>query len=339
MQLSGSILRNIIELDWFIRVKQQFVFQIFFDICCYIKKHYKWLDLSVSPNEESLSQRNAVMVHQISGLIFSNTDVLILTLFCGLKVVSVYSMYVMLFGMIGTVISIINGSFSFALGQTYGTDKEKFMKLYNVFETYNMALTFSLYSIAVSCILPFLRLYTEGVTDVNYIDTVLPYLFVATYLLSNGRSASQRVIEYAGHFKLTQNRSVIESVINITVSLVSAHFWGIYGVLFGTIAALMYRTNDMILYASKNLLKRSARITYTKWISNALVFIGVTVVMSALIRNINLESYGIIIAFAALACIIVVPLFFIVSSIIDKESFAFCFSFVKNKLSQTRSNK
>lgn len=308
-------------------------------ICCYIKKHYKWLDLSVSPNEESLSQRNAVMVHQISGLIFSNTDVLILTLFCGLKVVSVYSMYVMLFGMIGTVISIINGSFSFALGQTYGTDKEKFMKLYNVFETYNMALTFSLYSIAVSCILPFLRLYTEGVTDVNYIDTVLPYLFVATYLLSNGRSASQRVIEYAGHFKLTQNRSVIESVINITVSLVSAHFWGIYGVLFGTIAALMYRTNDMILYASKNLLKRSARITYTKWISNALVFIGVTVVMSALIRNINLESYGIIIAFAALACIIVVPLFFIVSSIIDKESFAFCFSFVKNKLSQTRSNK
>ena len=48
-------------------------------ICLYIRKHYKWIDLSVSPNEEALSQRKAVMVHQISGLIFSNTDVLIIS--------------------------------------------------------------------------------------------------------------------------------------------------------------------------------------------------------------------------------------------------------------------
>lgn len=301
-------------------------------ICFYIRKNYKWIDLSVSPNEESLSQRKAVMVHQISGLIFSNTDVLILTYFCGLKVVSVYSMYIMLFGMIGTAISTINGSFSFALGQTYGTDKNKFMKLYNAFETYNMALTFSLYSIANAFILPFLKLYTAGVTDINYIDAVLPYLFVSTYLLSNGRSASQRVIEYAGHFKLTQNRSIIESVINISVSLISVHFWGIYGVLFGTIAALLYRTNDMIIYASKNLLRRKTRITYIKWFTNAITFISVTVMMNLIIRKIRLDSFGILIMIAILACIIVIPLFFVIASLIDKESYMYCWSFIKHKI-------
>lgn len=163
----------------------------------YIKKEYAWLDLSVTPNYDAISQRNSVMVHQISRLIFQNTDVLVLTFVCGLKTVSVYSMYVMLFGMVSTAVSTINSGISFAMGQAYNTDKKKFNSLYNAFETYNMALTFSLYCTASLFVLPFLKLYTAGITDVHYVDPLLPYLFVATYLLSNGRSAAQRVIEYA----------------------------------------------------------------------------------------------------------------------------------------------
>lgn len=230
----------------------------------YIKKEYAWLDLSVTPNYSAISQRNSVMVHQISGLIFQNTDVLVLTFVCGLKTVSVYSMYVMLFGMVSTAVSTINSGISFAMGQAYNTDKKKFNSLYNAFETYNMALTFSLYCTASLFVLPFLKLYTAGITDVHYVDPLLPYLFVATYLLSNGRSAAQRVIEYAGHFKLTQNRSIVESIINIVVSLICVVRFGIYGVLCGTIAALLYRTNDMILYASRKLLNRSPMGTYLK---------------------------------------------------------------------------
>ena len=54
-------------------------------------------------------------------------------------------MYVMLFGMVGTAVSAINGSVSFVLGQTYHTDRAHFLRLYRAFETYNMALTFALY--------------------------------------------------------------------------------------------------------------------------------------------------------------------------------------------------
>lgn len=99
---------------------------------------------------------------------------------------------VMLFGMIATVISTVNSGMSFVMGQTYHTNREKFFRLYDAFETYNMALTFSLYCTAHIFILPFLKIYTRGVTDINYIDPRLPFLFTTTYLLSNGRSAAQR---------------------------------------------------------------------------------------------------------------------------------------------------
>ena len=50
----------------------------------YMKHHYPWLNMREKPDFDAISQRNAVLVHQISGLIFSNTDVLLLTLFAGL---------------------------------------------------------------------------------------------------------------------------------------------------------------------------------------------------------------------------------------------------------------
>ena len=111
----------------------------------YAKKQYSWLNRAVPPDTTATAQHRAVLVHQISGLIFQNTDVLLLSVVCGLKTTSVYSMYVMLFGMVGTAVSAINGSVSFALGQTYHTDRAHFLRLYRAFETYNMALTFALY--------------------------------------------------------------------------------------------------------------------------------------------------------------------------------------------------
>ncbi|MGO5464180.1 hypothetical protein ACTQX3_02800 [Catenibacterium mitsuokai] len=317
----------VLQLMYFIFSLLQMIY-----IMKYIKKNYKWLDLSVTPNYDAISQKNSVLIHQISGLIFQNTDVLILTVACGLKVVSVYSMYVMLFGMIGTTISTINSGVSFAMGQAYNTDKKKFNILYNAFETYNMSLTFSLYCVATIFIIPFLKLYTAGVTDINYFDKLLPYLFVATYLLSNGRSAAQRVIEYAGHFKLTQDRSIIESAINVVVSLVGVVKFGIYGVLLGTIAALLYRTNDMILYSSKRLLKRSPSKTYLKWGTNLVLYITFIIIFNKILLKITLDNYLILILSAGLVSIIVIFVFFAVGSLIDNESFKYCLSYVRKYL-------
>ena len=284
----------------------------------YAKKQYSWLDRAVPPDTTATAQHRAVLVHQISGLIFQNTDILLLSVVCGLKTTSVYSMYVMLFGMVGTAVSAINGSVSFVLGQTYHTDRAHFLRLYRAFETYNMALTFALYLTADVFILPFLKLYTAGVTDISYLDPVLPHLFVCTYLLSNGRAAAQRVIEYAGHFQKTQNRSVIESVINLLISLLLVVPLGMYGVLIGTIAALLYRTNDMILYASHKLLHAPAQRTYRKFLCSGTLF--VLLWFSAKALPLPLDSYPALLLSAAVFCIFSLLLFTVLGSALDCDA-------------------
>ena len=287
-------------------------------ISLYIRKKYKWIDLSVTPNYKAISQSKNVLVHQISMLIFNSTDNIVLSVFCGLRVVSVYSMYTLFFSMIQSFLSTFSNGVIFTLGQAFSTDRKRFMKLYDCFELYYMTLVFAVYSIAYYFILPFLRLYTSSVNDINYIDKYLPILFISTYLLSCGRTASSNVINFAEHFKLTQNRAIIESIINISVSLIAVQFLGIFGVLIGTIAALLYRTNDMIIYASKNILFRSASVTYKRWLCNLAIFIMIRFVDKLIV--LDLSSYIKIILWAIPYGIGTFILFFGLASILEPSS-------------------
>ena len=291
-------------------------------IMLYMKKHYGWIDLHVKPDFEAIAQSKNVLVHQVSGLVFSNTDTLILTYCCGLKMVSVYSMYTTLFGIISTTIGNFSG-INFIMGQSYNTDRQRFLRLLDTYEIFNMTLTFSLFCIANIFILPFMQLYTSGVSDISYIDKYLPYLFIAVQLLSNGRNSSSYVINYAGHFQQTQGRSIFESIINIVISLVCVFKFGIYGVLFGTIAALLYRTNDMIIYANKKILNRSPWKTYRRWLVNLGMFIAFTLISKVAFAHVVLDTYPRIILWATISCVVVIPTFFVVASLCDIETYRY----------------
>jgi len=298
-------------------------------ISFYIKKNYKWLDLSVSPDFGAIAQRGAVFLHQISSLVFSNTDVLILTFVCGLKTVSIYSMYATVYAMVNNIITIASNSVQSALGQIFNTDRKRYLELNEAFETYYLTLVFSLFSVATIFILPFIKLYTKG-ADINYIDWKLPILFSLYQLLNYGRVSSNFIIGFAGEFKATQWRAWLETIINIVVSLVCVFKFGIYGVLFGTIAALFYRANDIILFAYHKVLKKSAWTTYKRWIRNLLLFVMVVILNNRM--NLNNSTFAMLIFNAFWVSLIVLLAFFVINSILEKNARKIAYKYIKNIL-------
>mgnify|MGYP002710028825 CR=1 FL=1 len=242
----------------------------------YVKFHYNWLDYNVDPNNESLSQKNSTLIHQISSLILNSTDVLLLTLLTkNLKIVSVYTVYNLIVTMVTTLIQQINSGFDFKLGQLFNTDKNTYVICFEAMETFNAILSFTSISIAYIFIVPFVRIYTAGITDINYIKAGYALFFLIGPLLTMLRIPSNSMVNYAGHFRKTQWRAIIETAINLSVSIALIPKFGIYGALAGTIIALLYRTNDLILYCHKHLLNNKAYSSYKKIICGLVIFIGV----------------------------------------------------------------
>ena len=296
----------------------------------YIKKKYKWIDLNATPDYGALNQSKDALVHQISGLVFSNTDVLLLTIFCDLRVVSVYAIYKLIIGHISSLLAMPFTSCSFALGQAYNVDREQYKRLLDSIQVLFSVLIFSVLTVTYYLILPFISLYTADVTDISYIDRYLPLLFVGAELLNLIRVPTRHTVNCAGHFKETLSRTIIETLINLIVSIVGVVFLGIYGVLIGTIAALGYRTIDFIVYANKVILKRSAKQNLLLYMINFVFAVGIVCVLNLFKLEIN--SYFDFIKVGVLVTPPVLLAFILFNFILFKRDFKFIIKNIKGKI-------
>ena len=252
----------------------------------YVRVKYNKVNYRYPPDIAAIGKRWNVLIHSIAGIVVNNTDVIILTLFGTLKVVSVYGIYNMVFGQLS---SIVQTTFMQApqssFGRLFHSDRNKFE---DAFELYEFMLSFILFvicSIALVMILPFVSLYTNGVDDVSYVDKKLPVLFTLILLMNQIRIPSLITINVAGHFKESQAGAIIEAIINISVSLFLFFFTdlGLYGLLIGTVCSYLFRTTDVILYTHKHLVKLPIWVTIKNFAINLSVMILVYYVFDILI--------------------------------------------------------
>lgn len=242
-------------------------------IFVYIKKHYPYLDFNVVPIEGSFSQRWAALVHQISTVVLNNTNLIILTLLGGarsLLEISVYTIHQMVSNMILLVIS----SFSNALAPGFGEliskkETDTLEKAFSEYEFFFQILLFLLYVCMGVLFIPFISLYTEGVSDVNYIRPGVALLFTLIGAIQNIRTPHITLICAAGHYRQTQRRALLEAGINITLSTFLISRYGLTGVLTGTLIAFIYSACHIFWYCNKCILKNSIKRTMARLGRNA----------------------------------------------------------------------
>ena len=244
----------------------------------YAKRRYKWLDLKAKPDFAAISQKNSVLVHQLSGMVFNNTDVILISVLCDFKAVSIYAIYNIFFSQVQNFITSIVSSFTFALGQMFHTNREKFDRMFNAYEVFYITAAFIIYTLMAVFLLPLIQIYTSGITDAEYTNPLLLLLFVLMNLCANAKIPVNGVIEYSGEFEKTRSYAVWEMVINIVFSVAAIMYMGICGAILGSVAALLYRGIMTIYYSNRKILKRSQMCTYKILLSNGAVFAGIMAV-------------------------------------------------------------
>ena len=130
-------------------------------------------------------------------------------------------------------------------------------------------------------IVPFVRIYTDGITDINYIRPIFAYFLVAAEWVSFIKIPYAAPITSAGHYRQTKFGAIAEAAINICVSLILVHKAGITGVVFGTLLAVSFRTIYFIWYLSRNILKRSAFL----FIKSAFVNLALAILIIIFMNN------------------------------------------------------
>lgn len=245
----------------------------FFVLSFYVRKKYKFVSFTSEPDTKEISQSKNALVHQISGFVVFNSPVIILTIFCGLKEVSVYSVYALVFTAINNIMTSFSNGLQSFFGESLVKDSsERLRKFYSVYETSFFTAMFWLYSCAFILIMPFMRLYTAKMSDADYFRPALAALLVVSGILTNIRQPGGQMINAAGHFKKTQWRSLTEACINIFSSVLLTLKLGIYGVVIGNICSSLYRGIDVVVYTNRHILMQKSAESFVKIALLAIVF-------------------------------------------------------------------
>ncbi len=205
----------------------------------YIKDLTAVLDVDKKIKKDVMTKVKGLLFHKIGGFIVLGTDNIIISMTKGLGVIAVgmYNNYYMIINSAKTLFSTVINSLTASVGNLLiEKDKSKVRSIYQSMLLLNSWL-FCFCSISIYCMIePFIKIW---IGEEYLLSKFVLIILVINLYVQGMRNTSNTFKEAAGIFYEDRFVPLIESIINIAMSLILVQILGLGGVFVGTIASTM----------------------------------------------------------------------------------------------------
>jgi len=276
-------------------------------ITIYARKTYN-IDYSVKTDNKIMSQRWDAFAQQMAIVLNSNVGLTLLSLFADLKEISVYTVHYMVSNIMESVVVATSVGVTSTLGNIAAKGEVKHLrKVFLLVEWGYFAACTVIFSVTAVMITPFIRIYTSGVVDVNYIRPFFGIMMATAAFGNCMKRPYQSLVEAVGHFKQTRNSAIIEVVINVVVSFVMFRFLGIIGVAIGSFVGSLYRSVYLAIYSAKNIIKISKLHLLKTYVPYFVIYAIIVIVFNKIVgvphNYFSWVCYAILVGVIALAIV------------------------------------
>lgn len=257
----------------------------------YVRRHYK-LVKDAPRDKDALKQKWDGLGQHIAYFLYYNTDIALLTLLADLKKVAVYALYNMVVNHIQTLVVSFSSGMEAVFGDMLAKKQHRELnESFNSYETLLSLVGVVLLTVTAVMILPFVKLYTAGVTDTNYIEPVFSVVLSLNAMVYCVRLPYQWLTVAAGHFKQTRISAYAEVLLNVGISIVLIFRFQLLGVAIGTLVSTVFRLVYYAIYLKKYILQRSLWLFAKRMLLNALGFGGIFVFGKFMTNLIPMHNY------------------------------------------------
>ena len=225
----------------------------------YVNKRYQ-INWKIKYREEPIQQKWNGVAQHLAAVVLEGTDMIVLTMFSTLSNVSIYAVYnIVISGVMMLFTALFNGVQSL-FGELFAReDKAESKSSFEIVEWITHAGMVWFMGCVGTLIVPFVRVYTYGVFDAEYIQPLFAAVIVLATVFRCLRIPYNTLILAAGHYKQTQWFYILTASINLISSLILVKSFGLIGVAIGTLLAMVFHLLWSWAYVSKNLIETSIR--------------------------------------------------------------------------------
>ena len=281
-----------------------------------IAKEYPWLHNDKTFDKKYLSGTKDVIYQKVAGLLNSNTDIILISTFINPISVIIYTSYTYITKFITDTIYTVSS----AITPSYANviNKEEKEKGFSVFSELNI-MFFFIASFVFIMLYGFLTsLITFWVGSEYIVNNCVLLLFCIIAFQMIADRAIIIIINSKGLFKETKVATILESIINLLLSLLLIHKLGIAGVLIGTIIAKLISSTILNpRYIYKNVFNNKPIKYYILYA--LIVSINILFVLAFNMLNLKIDSIFIWILYVIAFSILIFIILFIIYALIFKS--------------------
>lgn len=226
----------------------------------YIKRNYPnvYYDAPPTRNLSVTNNRWDALLLQISINTSISLPTIIISQVLGFKEANVYAVYSMIASAMISIVSALSSGVSPQMGQKLSRG-ESVTESYEIYDFIVSLIISIVFSTMAFMTIPFVKLYTSVVDDVNYIYPVYAILISVWAALYSYRIPMTAVINAAGIYRGNRISNIVNLVLQIVAGIVGAIFGGIGGVLVVMILASIQRNIWFAFVNSKCLLHNGVK--------------------------------------------------------------------------------
>lgn len=253
----------------------------------------------------------AMMLHKIGDYCINGTDNIIISAFISVGVVGLYSNYAMLIGMVNGIIVMFFNSMTASMGHLIAIETNERKK--EIFELINF-IGFWLFGFATVCFYNLLNPFIELWLGKEYlVSQGILVIVILNYYLTGMRVPVHTVKAASGLYDEDKYTPLIQSVVNLSVSIILVQKWGLAGVFMGTlVSSVVLPCWQRPYIVCKHALKTSAKGYFIKYLKYLITVIISTVGIAALLNRYLVESTIVNFIIRMIICTILPNIIFII---------------------------
>lgn len=183
------------------------------------KKHPDIVSIKNTGQSSSISGKNYALANEVAHSLMSTSTAIMISFMYGLKEVSVYSVYMLIFSALYLILTAFNSSFGPSFGNLYASgDEKRSSEIFTIFRYLYLSINMIMMMCTIFLLLPFITLYTAGVKDINYQNETLIVLCVLSATFSAFRIPYNVIVSSLGYFKETWLQPVVTAVVCLLIS-------------------------------------------------------------------------------------------------------------------------
>ena len=219
-------------------------------LIAFVRRNYPEVDFGADSRGVTLEQRWDAFVLQVLGAVQAGAPTVIATFVLGdLTMVSVLSVYLLVANGIQNAINAVCQGTQASFGDVIARgEKEVLKRTFREFQVAVYGTSGILCGVAIALIVPFVRLYTAGVADVNYIYPVIGFLAMLNVLLYHLKTPQGLLVMSAGLYHETRFQTFTQTVILLVGAVVLGSVLGAPGILLGCCLSNIYRSVDLMFF-------------------------------------------------------------------------------------------